>query len=171
MKHKILLVIDLQKEFSDSDEYNKVLSFVKSNGNLGNYDKIISTVFVNINSNYNTNLNWSDCKNANLDSLEYLDDIDSDIHSVVYKSGYGSTNVVNTIRDYIRGTDKDVEIDIVGCDLDACIMAICFQLWDANIENVKILTDYCFTSSKDFTKEDVLKLMKRNFGKYIEMEE
>ena len=46
-------------------------------------------------------------------------------------------------------------------------MAICFQLWDEGITNFKVLTEYCYTTSKDFTKEEVIKIMKRNFGKCI----
>lgn len=46
-------------------------------------------------------------------------------------------------------------------------MAMCFQLWDAGITDFKVLTEFCYTTAKDFTKEEVVKIMKRNFGKCI----
>lgn len=46
-------------------------------------------------------------------------------------------------------------------------MAVCFQLWDAGITNFRVLTEYCYTTANNFSKEDVIKIMKRNFGKCI----
>lgn len=173
-KYKILLIVDLQKEFADinnnSHNYNKLIQFVKENGNKGSYDKIISTVFNNNkNPNFRHNLNWYECDNTDINSLEYLNYIDKSMHSVVFKSGYGDRNdcVLSAIRSFNNGIPENADIDIIGCDIDACVMAICFQLWDAGITNFKVLTEFCYTTAKNFAKEDVVKMMKRNFGKCI----
>ena len=76
-KYKILLIVDLQKEFADTDNnshnYNKIIDFVKESGNKGSYNKIISTCFRNgENPNFRRNLNWYECDKTNIDSLEYL---------------------------------------------------------------------------------------------------
>lgn len=171
---KILLIIDVQKEFADrnndSKEYNKVIKYIKKCTNLGQYDKIISTVFRNgENSNFRDNLNWYDCSDSGVNSLEYVKYIDSSIHNIFIKNGYGmkSDCIVRAINNCNDSISEDVEVNIIGCDIDACVMAICFQLWDAGITNFKVLTKYCYTSAKDFSKEDVIKIMKRNFGKCI----
>ena len=92
-KYRILLIVDLQKEFADidnnSNNYNKLIQFVKENGNKGSYDKIISTGFRNgENPNFRHNLNWYECEDSNLQSLGYLDDIDSSLHTIIFKDGY-----------------------------------------------------------------------------------
>lgn len=172
--YRILLIVDLQKEFADFDNnfhnYNKVMEFVKENGNKGSYDKIISTYFHNgENPNFRCNLNWYECEDASPNSLEYLDYIDTSINTIYTKEGYASKNnfLPRAINMFNGGIPEDAEIHIVGCNLDACIMAICFQLWDAGITNFKVLTEFCYTTSKDFTKEEVIKIMKRNFGNCI----
>lgn len=173
-KYKILLIVDLQKEFADIDNdlqnYNKLIQFVKENGNKGSYDKIISTCFRNDeNPSFRYNLNWYECDNANIDSLEYLNDIDESIHSIILKDGYGDRSdcVVSTIQNFNNTIPEDADVDIIGCDIDACVMAICFQLWDAGITNFKVLTEFCYTTAKNFTKEEIVEIMKRNFGKCI----
>ena len=82
---------------------NKLIQFVKENGNKGSYDKIISTCFRNDeNPSFRYNLNWYECDNANIDSLEYLNDIDESIHSIILKDGYGDRSdcVVSTIQNF-----------------------------------------------------------------------
>lgn len=173
-KYKILLIIDLQKEFADVDNnlqnYNKLIQFVKENGNKGSYDKIISTCFRNgENPNFRCNLNWCECDNTNIDSLEYVSYIEKLIHTIIFKDGYSdrSDRIISVIKELNNTIPEDADIDIIGCDIDACVMAICFQLWDAGITNFKVLTEFCYTTAKDFTKEEVVKIMKRNFGKCI----
>lgn len=172
-KYKTLLIVDLQKEFADVDnnskDYHKAVQFVKKYGNKGFYDKIISTGFRNSeNPNFKRNLKWHGCENSDINSLEYLPYIDKSIHSIIFKDGYSDRNdcIVSAINNYNDTIPEDADVDIIGCDLDACVMAICFQLWDAGI-NFKVLTEYCYTTATDFSKEDVIKIMKRNFGKCI----
>lgn len=172
--YRILLIVDLQKEFAgvdgNSDNYDKVMEFVKENGNKGYYDKIISTYFRNgENPNFRCNLNWYECGDTSLNSLEYLDYIDKSITTIYTKEGYATKDnyLPKEIKLFNEDIPKDAEIHIVGCDIDACIMAICFQLWDAGITNFKVLTEFCYTTAKDFSKEEVIKIMKRNFGNCI----
>lgn len=173
-KYKILLIVDLQKEFADTDNnshnYTKIIDFVKENGNKGSYNKIISTCFRNgENPNFRRNLNWYECDKTNIDSLEYLSYIEKLEHTIIFKEGYSdrSDRIISAIKGLNNTIPEDVDIDIIGCDIDACVMAICFQLWDAGVTNFKVLTEYCYTTSKDFKKEEVIKIMKRNFGNCI----
>lgn len=59
--------------------------------------------------------------------------------------------------------DPQLSFDIIGCDADACVMATAFTLWDKKAD-FRILSDYIYTTSEESTKEDVMKIMRRNFG-------
>lgn len=161
MKMKnILIIFDLQKQFIDKNgEYEKCLDFIKNNKDK--YDKIIGTIFSQNdnnkhNPNYNKHMHWNGCLNCSEADLEY--EIKS--MKLITKTGYGSIQLVNFL---LKNFDKTDKIEIVGCDIDACITAICFQLWDAGFEDFKILTQYCFSTVK-LSKDTLVEILKRNFG-------
>ena len=60
---------------------------------------------------------------------------------------------------------KITELEICGTDIDACCMAVAFNLFDNNIKPI-ILSNLCATSSsnKDIYYNS-LDIMKRQFGK------
>lgn len=154
---KKLLIIDLQKQFKDKEGlYEKCLSFIKEN--TKKYNMIYATIFCQTidgetNSNYHEKLRWNGCNSCTESDLEIVPT--SNI-SIIFKNGYGIKNIDRFFK-------KGDEIDVIGCDADACIMAVCFQLWDMGI-NFRILTDYIYTTASNFTKSDVIKILKRNFG-------
>lgn len=162
---KHLLVIDLQKQFSDTNgQYEKCLQYIKQHHN--DYDSVYATLFkqnIDKNPNYVKHLNWDGCKQVCENDLEYIDALDC--KNIIYKYGYGDTSEHQFLTTALFSFHD--EIHIIGCDLDACIMAICFQLWDAGFNNFKVLTEYCYTTAKDINKEDIIKIMKRNFGDCI----
>lgn len=55
------------------------------------------------------------------------------------------------------------QVGICGVDTDACVMAACFALWDAEIRPW-ILADYCFSSGGKPLHQAALDLMRRQFG-------
>lgn len=72
-----------------------------------------------------------------------------------------------SFKQILEIADKETDVvDIVGCDSDACVMTSAFRLWDESY-NFKILTDYIYTTAKDFDNADVIKLLKRNFGECV----
>ena len=185
MSEKYLLVIDLQKQFRDKNgEYEKCLRFIEEHRK--DYQFVFSTIFsqnvkdlkyeissdtngfvsrhfLQANPNYMLHLNWNGCKNVKNSDLEYIHSEDEEC--VIPKTGYGDNSkppMLTTIC-----FKRDDEIHIIGCDLDACVMAICFQFWDAGYTNFKVLSEYCYTTAENFTKDDVLKIMRRNFGDCI----
>lgn len=151
----ILLVIDLQKEFYKDKKEDKILSFIKNN--YSKFDKVIATVFINTeDSNFVKALDYKDCKHSNIESIEF------DGNYIILKKTYGLDIKELTSR----GITKNDTIYVVGCDSDACIMATCFTLFD-NEYDFRILSNYIYTTSSDFSNEDVLKILKRNFGKFV----
>lgn len=152
---KKLLVVDLQKQFKDKNgEYERIVSNIDSL--KSNYEKVYATVFTQIdNPNYITKLNWNGCKNCSHKDLEF----DIDIENVIIKNGYGIKNITNYFS-------SDDEIDIIGCDSDACVMAVCFQLWDLGY-NFNILSDNVYTTASYYSNESINKILKRNFGSCV----
>ena len=186
MSQKYLLVIDLQKQFRDKNgEYEKCLRYIEEHRK--DYQFIFSTIFfqntkkdfkrktpVDINGlafhqppqtnpNYMLHLNWNGCKDVKNSDLEYMRPDDE--KCIIPKTGYSDNSEPPMLTSVCFGFND--EIHIIGCDLDACVMAICFQLWDAGYTNFKVLSEYCYTTAEDFTKDDVLKIMRRNFGNCI----
>lgn len=156
---KKLLIVDLQKQFADKNgKYKNILNNI--NSLKKNYDKVYATIFSqnledNRNINYQNKLNWNECLNCSYKDLEF----DINKQNVIIKNGYGIKN----ISKYFSFEDT---IDIIGCDSEACIMAICFQLWDLGF-NFNILSNYIYTTSLNYTDEDVKKLLIENFGECV----
>ena len=157
---KILLVIDLQKQFRDNEGcYEKCLQYIRKNQN--SYC-IIGTLFRNSRgSMYTKHLCWDGCINAGVQDVEYP------FHKIIVKDGYSVDyeELMAAAREAAGPDEKDPQMsfDIIGCDADACVMATAFTLWDKKAD-FRILSEHIYTTSEEFTKEDVLKIMRRNFG-------
>lgn len=166
----ILLVIDLQKEFKDNHgQYEKVLQFIKEHKT--DYDYVVGTGFKNHpDSMYVRHLGYTDCMYISEDSskIDYPEP-EYEYDALFMKQGYSISvrDIIDFLCDVVlkrrvRGVLRS-HFDIVGCDADACVLATAFSIWDSN-NDFRILSDYIYTTSNDFSKEDVLKIMRRNFG-------
>ena len=130
---KILLVVDLQAEFADSDgEYERILNFVKNAIANKTYDKVIATKCLNSeNSNFVRYSNWGKMIDGAAE-LEFTPD------TVIEKISYGLT-------DYSI-LPVDAHIDVVGYNTGACVLKIALDLFDRNY-NFTVLSSYCYSSS------------------------
>lgn len=159
----ILLIIDVQKEFQDNNGmYEKIIRFCREQEK--EYDIILPTLFCNNyneNSNFIDKLNWDECMDVTIKSLEIYPSRPNAVYE--FKYGYAS-------RKILKLADKKEDIiDIVGCDADACIMATAFRLWDEGY-NFRLLTDYIYTNADEtygITKDVWLNMMLRNFGSCV----
>lgn len=110
-------------------------------------------------------LDWKEytefAEDENRNQLEFACD------EAVMKHGYGlPVENSRVLRTYSR---TEVVIEVMGCDADACVMASCFRLWDADYRFM-ILSDYVFPTAEaahGFSRENVIAMMKRNFGKCV----
>lgn len=129
-KNRVLLVVDLQPEFRDTDgRYEEILQFVK---NCCGYDKVIATVCGNSEKSpfvkYN---NWFECMGSH-EPLEFEAD------DFVYKEGYG-------LADY-DVLPKDSFYEIIGFNTDACVLKVALDLFDRGYDFC-VLTEQCYSSN------------------------
>ncbi len=130
---KILLVVDLQAEFADSDgEYERILNFVRSATENKTYDRVIATKCLNReNSNFVRYSRWKKMIDGAAE-LEFTPD------TVIEKISYGLT-------DYSM-LPVDAHIDVVGYNTGACVLKVALDLFDRNY-NFTVLSRYCYSSS------------------------
>lgn len=133
MREKILLVVDLQKEFADNDGmYNKILKFVKQAIDGTEYDRVIATKCLNFEgSNFVRYTNWTDLING-VAELDFKPD------KVIEKVSYGLT-------DY-KEIPKDAIIHVVGYNTGACVLKVALDLFDMEYD-FNVISDYCYSSN------------------------
>ena len=153
---RILLVIDLQDAFRKAEYSDKVAQFVRLA--RPNYDLVCGTVFCNpeeTDPGYREALGWDGCSGTE-EELKKTVCCEPDILFV--KHGYGMP------EEMLEWLDPKAEYDVTGCDSDACVLAVCFQLWDRGIR-FHILSEYIYTGfASGFTHDNVEMIMQKNFG-------
>lgn len=169
---KILLVVDLQKQFKDENGvYEKCLNYLYNN--CQNYDCVLATYFSQtiVNGKTDTNnlfidkLHWDGCKQCNVLDLGLdFSKITSSNMILVGKNTYAPH--LRKYPFFKENAPNNIHFDIIGCDADACIMATCFKLWDLKID-FTVLTDYLYSNCKDVPYKYIIALLKRNFGDCI----
>ena len=152
---KALLVIDAQEEFASETQLNLIRAYVRYN--CGEYNRIFRTLFKNKeDSNFFSILNWDKCTNPKADSTVYA-------HETFMKGTYGlPSRLIDKLKHYDH-------VDIIGCDIDACVLAACFQLFDAGIK-FTIKTDLCFSSADKVGNShrlSAIRIMRSCFGKAV----
>jgi len=155
-KKKVLLVVDLQKQFADGNDNvscENIANYIKDNEK--DYDYVIVTIFSQEiygykNDLFSDKLHWDECASCGVDDLL----INTNKKLVLLKNSYGIT---------LKGIleREDITVDLVGCNADASILAICFRLWD-NQYDFRVLSDYIYSKNTD--KGALVSLLKRNFG-------
>ena len=154
---KNIIIVDMQKGFindNNSHLIEKINKHLKDN----TFQNVIYTKCVySQTSPFVKILNWHGMKHT--EEQQIVVDILNNA-TILKKEGYGLTQ-----EDVSLIKSKGItEIQICGTDIDACVLAIAFNLFDNGIKPI-ILKDLCASSSKDNTMYDVaLKIMTRQFG-------
>ena len=126
---KLLLVVDMQVGFIVNNEYkllnDKINSLIKNS----DYDKVIFTKFINSKVNnplYEQKMGWKGLKTKREQELSLIVPENAIIFE---KYGYGlKQEDLEKIKSF-----NIKEIDICGVEADACVYAVCLQLWDIGI--------------------------------------
>lgn len=150
---KVLLVVDMQKGFMNSENYKHLNKKIAELIDGKYYDKYIFTKFKNDSAKnplYQTKLNWY--KLMTKEEQEFSISLPNSA-VIIDKYGYG---LQNEDLEYIKSLDVD-EMDICGIESEACIYAISLQLWDNGIYP-NILSKYIAG------KQNMEAVFKRQFG-------
>lgn len=142
-----LLIVDLQQGFNPS---NKLLTGIKAI--IPSYNVIFQTQFLPGNPLFNQRLNW-DPKTIN---SRLCLTIKGEI--LLPKTGYALCQ--EGILTITQKTKPLQEIHIVGLEIDACVLAAAFQLWDSQRTPI-ILYKLC---GGDKNRQPAIKIANRQFG-------
>lgn len=128
---KILLAVDVQQEFRDSDgHYEKILKYIEDNRDV--YDLIVATVCHNDkDSNFVRYGHWYDLLNGQPNHLDFYPDV------IFNKKGYGLPNY--------KLLPMDAEYTVIGYNTGACVLKVCLDLFDKGY-TFRVLPDYCYSS-------------------------
>jgi hypothetical protein len=110
---KVLLIIDLQTGFAP------VALAKQIQAEILDYPLVLQTRFVHGNPLFKSRLGWDeDPGELWLPEIQTFD-----------KQGYGlPASLIQTLH------DREVKtVDLCGCELEACVLAAAFNLWDAKI--------------------------------------
>lgn len=154
---KLLLVIDVQKEFIN--EYTgEVLNRIKKIINSKEYDIVAFTRFINDEKSvFYKKLKYRGC--MNLEQQEIA--IETGKWRVFNKRTY--TVVNEEFKNYIKDNKID-EIYICGFDTDACVQKTALDLFEQEY-NVFILKDYCMCYRGYELHEATINNLKRLIGR------
>ena len=154
---KNIIVVDMQKAFmrkTNEHLIEKIDNYLKSN----KFDNIFFTKCFNDDSSPYTNiLKWNGLKNPC--DLDFVIAPPPNTR-VIEKNCYGISQ-----DDIVAMKMLNIsEIEICGTDVDACVLAISFCLFDNNIKPI-ILKNLCASSSRNPNIQNhTLEIMARQFG-------
>lgn len=154
---KNIIIVDMQKGFIN-DNNSHLIGKINAYLNNNTFQNVIYTKCIyNSTSSFVKILNWHGMKDK--DEQQIVVDVLNNA-TILNKEGYGLTqDDLNLIKS--KGI---TEIEVCGTDIDACVLAIAFNLFDNGIKPI-IMQNLCASSSKDKTMyENALKIMTRQFG-------
>lgn len=157
MNEKNLIIVDMQKGLiNDKNKY--LIDRINLLLNNNKFDFVYYTRFKNHeNCPHYSLLNWKEMMDNDSQNIVVKKKSNS---CVLHKSSYGLD-----INDIELLKAKNVkEIYLCGTDVDACVLAIAYQLFDNGIKPF-IIWDCVDTSSNNILKESLRPVYIRNFGK------
>ncbi len=155
---KNIIVVDMQKGFINENNkhlVDKINTYLASN----KFDNIFFTQCINNSqSPYTKILNW----NGMADSDEQKIIINKQKQAkILTKDCYG---ISQKDIELLKSLNIN-EIEICGTDIDACCLAVGFNLFDNNIKPI-FIKDLCATSSRNVNMASfAFSIIERQFGK------
>ena len=153
---KKLLIVDLQKGFLN-ENCNFVVKKIENLVRGGNFDQIIATKFVNKEESQYVHF---------LGYRRFLTEDETKIAlnlpknaQIVEKTSYALPEKV-----FKKLFKKEDEVFVCGLDYDACVLAICFQLFDHGILPQIVLDAVASHSKEPISKDNFEKICRKNFG-------
>lgn len=157
---KVLLAIDIQDGMLTHDPARRAaeqcLTLAKSDA----YHEIWGTRFVNPGpaGPFLRELGWSKMR-AGDPGTDLWDPLAVCLHRVFEKHTYGLPAPL--VRELTQR--RPDQVDLVGFETDACVLAAAFQLFDQGM-SIRILEDACGTAAGTQAHNAALRLARRQFG-------
>ncbi len=152
----LLLIIDFQNDFINEQTKNSVNELNKL-VNSNKYEKIVFTRFINSEDNPCYKMNWKDCMTEEGRKIP----IDTKDYPVFDKTTYTAYN--QELINYLKENNIN-NIYIAGFDIDCCVLATAFNLFENNY-NTYILKDYVYSCISDEIKMITIDILERCIGK------
>ena len=153
---KLLLVIDVQNDFIDSNNVHildKISKLIYSN----EYDDVVFTRFINdTESIWYKKLDYKGCITEEGRRIA----IDTGNNKIFDKTIYSAVN--SELENYIKNNNIN-EIYLCGFDTDACVQKTAIDLFEKNY-NVFVLKDYCMSYDIEL-HNTIINNLKRLIGK------
>lgn len=154
---KMLLVIDMQKEFIN-DNTKFLAAKIEKLINENKYENIVFTKFTNNNKSiFYKRLKYSGCI-SNTGQQIVLSTSDK---KIIEKPGYSA--LTEECKRYIEKNNID-EIYLCGIDTEACILKTALDMFE-NEYNVYILEEYCACTYGKERHNNAIRILERNIGK------
>ena len=162
MDKNILIIVDIQNGFIQTDETHTVYKNIKSLLNQKIFDAVIATKFVNIqNSTFEKLLNWTQM--MNMTSQNIPTDLHEYIDCIIEKNTYTPSkdklfHTLHTLNNTLPN-----KVFIVGVDTDVCVTMTATMLFENNIRPI-VLTKYTASTGGVTSHKAGLLVLKRLIG-------
>lgn len=151
------MIIDMQKGFINTNTRD-IIQNIEKLRKIFKPENCILTKFINTpNSMYVKDLNWR--RLINEDEQRFVVDIEPENYILV-KTTYSAINL--KLKDYLEKRNIS-KVYLCGVDIDSCVLATAFGLFDLGIEPVFVI-DCCASSGGEEMLNSSMRIIKRSFG-------
>lgn len=151
---KVFLIIDVQRGFIKKG-MERIPANIIAHLTQEKYDLVIQSRWENyMGSRYETSLGYTAVGNSAQTEMLITDRTDHVISRCQYSC---------VVERLLRVVDTEDTIYVAGVDIDACVLATLYDLWDMGFK-FHVYKDSAGTSAKGLTAP-TLQLITRNFGK------
>lgn len=142
----ILIVIDMQKGFVKTAQQHETAKKIAEALESGVFSEVIFTKFFNSEGSlFYRALDFKEC--CDPESQEITPELAPYARHVFNKTGYSCVNP--SFRGFLRELNRPhilpEKVAVCGCELDACVLATCMDLFSQGILPI-VLADLCFCS-------------------------
>ena len=162
MDKNILIIVDIQNSFIQTDETHAAYKNIKTLLNQKIFDAVIATKFVNVqNSTFERLMNWTQMMDATSQSIPT--DLHEYINCIIEKHIYTPSkdklfHALHTLNNTLPS-----KVFIVGVDTDACVTMTATMLFENNVRPI-VLTKYTASTGGVASHNAGLLVMKRLIG-------
>lgn len=175
-----LILVDVQHGFATgaNDTVRDALNHILDTLNRGTFHHVFATQFITDGSTpatgmFHRRLDYHDMDRDLTEdgrvartnpATDLIDAVDEAAEYLFIKDAYGlPASIIESIADTRAAAGVITPVTVMGFDTDACVLAVCFQLWDAGIEFTVNLNG-CASSTGRHAHTSAAQIMRTVFG-------